>query len=125
MSELLSKIQGIAEGKDLSALGSSIKFVVDEEVVLIDPETGTITSDDNDASCTVTVDGETMEEILNGSTSSQAAFMTGKLKVAGDMGVALKVGTILSQNQGLQLSWLEQRTHNPSVAGSSPAGPTT
>jgi putative sterol carrier protein len=96
MSELLSKIQGIAEGKDLSALGSSIKFVVDEEIVLIDPEAGTITSDDNDASCTVTVDGETMEEILNGSTSSQAAFMTGKLKVAGDMGVALKVGTILS-----------------------------
>ena len=96
MSELLSKIQRIAEGKDLSALGSSIKFVVDEEIVLIDPEAGTITSDDNDASCTVTVDGETMEEILNGSTSSQAAFMTGKLKVAGDMGVALKVGTILS-----------------------------
>ena len=92
MSELLSKIQGIAEGKDLSALGSSI----DDDVVFIDPEAGTITSDDNDASCTVTVDASTMEEILSGSTSSQAAFMTGKLKVAGDMGVALKVGTILS-----------------------------
>lgn len=96
MSELLSKIQGIAEGKDLSTLGSSIKFVVDDDVVFIDPEAGTITSDDNDASCTVTVDASTMEEILSGSTSSQAAFMTGKLKVAGDMGVALKVGTILS-----------------------------
>ena len=96
MSELLNKVQEMAEGKDLSSLGSSIKFVVDEEVVFIDPEAGTITSDDNEASCTVTVDGETMSEILSGSTSSQAAFMTGKLKVAGDMGVALKVGNILS-----------------------------
>ena len=56
MSELLNKVQEIAEGKDLSSLGSSIKFVVDEEVVFIDPEAGTITSDDNEASCTVTVD---------------------------------------------------------------------
>ena len=27
-------------------------------------------------------------------------------------------------DQGLQLSWLEQRTHNPLVPGSSPGGPT-
>jgi len=96
MSELLSKIQEIAKGKDLSTLGSSIKFVVGDEIVFIDPEAGTITSDDTEASCTVTVEHETMSEILSGDTSSQAAFMTGKLKVAGDMGVALKVGTILS-----------------------------
>ena len=96
MSDLLAKVQEIAEGKDLSSLPGSIKFVVDDDVVFIDPEAGLISADDNEATCTVTVDAGTMTEILEGNTSSQAAFMTGKLKVTGDMGVALKVGTILS-----------------------------
>ena len=34
--------------------------------------------------------------IMDGSSSPQAAFMTGKLKVAGDMSLALKVQSIIS-----------------------------
>jgi putative sterol carrier protein len=33
---------------------------------------------------------------MDGSSSPQAAFMTGKLKVAGDMSLALKVQSIIS-----------------------------
>jgi len=33
---------------------------------------------------------------MDGSSSPQAAFMTGKLKVAGDMSIALKVQSVIS-----------------------------
>ena len=45
---------------------------------------------------TVTTDDETMQAIMDGSSSPQAAFMTGKLKVAGDMSMALKIQSVIS-----------------------------
>ena len=82
--------------KDLSVLGGSVKFVVDDNVVMIDGNSGEISSEDNEATCTISTDAETMQSIMDGSSSPQAAFMTGKLKVAGDMSIALKVQSIIS-----------------------------
>jgi len=94
--DYLSIVKERAEGKDLSVLGGSVKFVVDENVVLIDGNTGEISSDDNEATCTISTDADTMQSIMDGSSSPQAAFMTGKLKVAGDMSIALKVQSVIS-----------------------------
>ena len=94
--DYLAIVKEKAEGKDLSVLGGSVKFVADENIVFIDGISGEITSDDNDATCTITTDIETMNGIIEGSSSPQAAFMTGKLKVAGDMSMALKVQSIIS-----------------------------
>ena len=69
-------------------------------IVFIDGVNGEISSDDNEATCTVTTDTETMQAIMDGSSSPQAAFMTGKLKVAGDMSLALKVQSIISYHLG-------------------------
>ena len=55
-----------------------------------------ISSDDNEATCTISTDADTMQSIMDGSSSPQAAFMTGKLKVAGDMSIALKVQSVIS-----------------------------
>ena len=94
--DYLAIVKERAEGKDLSVLGGSVKFVVDENVVLIDGNTGEISSEDNDATCTISTDADTMQSIMDGSSSPQAAFMTGKLKVAGDMSIALKVQSVIS-----------------------------
>ena len=94
--DLVAIVKERAEGKDLSVLGGSVKFVVDENVVLIDGNSGEISSDDNDATCTISTDVDTMQSIMDGSSSPQAAFMTGKLKVAGDMSIALKVQSVIS-----------------------------
>ena len=94
--DYLAIVKEKAEGKDLSVLGGSVKFVADENIVFIDGINGEITSDDNEATCTITTDIETMNGIIEGSSSPQAAFMTGKLKVAGDMSMALKVQSIIS-----------------------------
>ena len=94
--DYLAIVKERAEGKDLSVLGGSVKFVVDENVVLIDGNTGDISSEDIEATCTISTDADTMQSIMDGSSSPQAAFMTGKLKVAGDMSIALKVQSVIS-----------------------------
>ena len=94
--DYLAIVKERAEGKDLSVLGGSVKFVVDDNVVFIDGNSGEISSDDNEATCTISTDADTMQSIMDGSSSPQAAFMTGKLKVAGDMSIALKVQSVIS-----------------------------
>ena len=94
--DLVAIVKERAEGKDLSVLGGSVKFVVDDNVVLIDGVTGEISSNDTEATCTISTDVDTMQSLMDGSSSPQAAFMTGKLKVAGDMSIALKVQSVIS-----------------------------
>ncbi len=94
--DLVAIVKERAEGKDLSVLSGSVKFVVDENVVLIDGVSGEISSNDTEATCTISTDADTMQSIMDGSSSPQAAFMTGKLKVAGDMSIALKVQSVIS-----------------------------
>ena len=96
MSEALDFVKQNAEGKDLSVLPGSIKWVVDSQIVFMNPDNGEITDDDVEAACTITTDMETFKGMYDKSVSPQAAFMTGKLKVAGDMSIALKVQSIIS-----------------------------
>ncbi len=45
--------------------------------------------------CSVTMAESDFLDMLAGKLNGQMAFMTGKLKVAGDMGLALKLGSFL------------------------------
>jgi len=96
MSEALDFVKQNAEGKDLSVLPGSIKWVVDSQIVFMNPDNGEITDDDVDAACTITTDMETFKGMYDKSVSPQAAFMTGKLKVEGDMGIALKLQSVIN-----------------------------
>ena len=45
----------------------------------------------NDADCTLSASEETMMKIARGEANATTAYMTGKLKIKGDMGAALKL----------------------------------
>jgi putative sterol carrier protein len=50
-----------------------------------------VTSDAEDADVTITTSEETFEKITSGEQNATSAYMTGKLKVKGDMGAAMKL----------------------------------
>jgi hypothetical protein len=48
------------------------------------------------ARCTVSATDQSFLDIVNGKLNAQMAFMSGKLKIQGDMGLAMKLQQILS-----------------------------
>jgi putative sterol carrier protein len=51
----------------------------------------TVTQDAEDADVTITTTEDTFEKIVSGEQNATSAYMTGKLKVKGDMGAAMKL----------------------------------
>ncbi len=70
------------------------KFAIEGEGAIIIDESGARAGDD-DADVTLTASTETFKAILAGEQNPTAAFMTGKLSVDGDMGMAMKLSGVL------------------------------
>lgn len=71
-----------------------LKIDVEGEGALMITDSGASVADE-DADCTLKMDAETFEAIISGDKSAAAAFMTGAIKVEGDMGIALKLSPVL------------------------------
>jgi putative sterol carrier protein len=54
----------------------------------------TVTEGAGDADCTFSSSEETFEKITSGEQNATTAYMTGKLKIKGDMGAAMKLQKI-------------------------------
>ena len=54
----------------------------------------TVTDGAEDADCTFSASEETFEKIASGEQNATTAYMTGKLKIKGDMGAAMKLQKI-------------------------------
>ena len=79
-----------------TALGASVKFDCGEDgVVFIDGNAGTVTTNNGDADCTIKCDKDVLDDLIAGDLDPTAAFMQGKLKVEGDMSVAMKLSSVL------------------------------
>ena len=88
-----------AVGAD-SGLGKSVKFdLKGDGVILIDG--GKVSNDDAPADCTIMVSKDDFESLAKGTLDPTAAFMQGKLKVNGDMGVAMKLQPLLSKARSM------------------------
>lgn len=95
MSDLIEKAVAALTARMGGEFAGSAKFVISGEgSIMIDG--GGIRAGDEDADVTLTADADTFQEILDGETNPTAAFMTGKLTVDGDMGMAMQLGTVLS-----------------------------
>ncbi len=56
----------------------------------------TVSNIDDEADVTLIISEENFEGLMDGSLNPQMAFMMGKLKVDGDMSLALKLGDLFS-----------------------------
>ncbi|MEE9454217.1 MAG: SCP2 sterol-binding domain-containing protein [Paracoccaceae bacterium] len=96
MSDILDKAAAALSDKiGENALDGSVKFELDGIGAIRIDENG-VSLDDSEADCTLTADADVFQAILDGDTNPTAAFMTGKLKVDGDMGMAMKLGALLT-----------------------------
>ena len=81
-----------------SPLSAIIKFDFgDDGIVRIDGKASptVIDNEDSEADCTVKVTMDNFIQIAEGNLNPQMAFMTGKLRVEGDMSLAMQLGSIL------------------------------
>lgn len=65
--------------------------------LLIDGAAGKATNDDGAADATISVSFDDFLKLAEGALDPTMAFMQGKLKVAGDMGVAMKLQSLFSK----------------------------
>lgn len=96
LEELTKKI-GERMGQD-SGLDATLKFDLgDDGVLFLDGKSSPnrVTNDDKDADCTVGVALDDLRAMLSGDLDPMAAFSLGKLRIEGDMGVAMKLGSIV------------------------------
>ena len=80
-------------------LGSILKFDFGDQGILVLDATQVpnhISNDDAEANCTMVISLENFMEMADGKLDGTSAFMSGKLKIQGDMGVAMKLGPLLS-----------------------------
>jgi putative sterol carrier protein len=80
-------------------LGYRVKFNLDEGVIFWDgtetaPEIGN--EDKGEADTTIKISAENLEKLMKGALDPTLAYMTGKLKVEGKMGVALKLTSMFA-----------------------------
>ena len=95
LNEITKKVEELAQ-KSPGDMDSVVKFVFDDGCVRVD-DTVTppnVSNEDKDAHCTITLNNETFIQLLNKETSSMNAFMSGKMKIDGDMSVAMKLSSI-------------------------------
>jgi putative sterol carrier protein len=78
-------------------IGGTLKFVVDELAIYIDGtgDTNTATLEDKEADCTITVSQSVLEQLRDGKLNPMMAVMGGQIKIAGDMGLAMKVQSLM------------------------------
>ena len=83
---------------DNSGLNAVLKFDCgDDGKIVIDGAStpNTVSNDNLDSDCTVGITLENLNALLSGDLEPTTGFMAGKLKVSGDMGVAMRLQRVI------------------------------
>ena len=88
--------QGVkTRAENSPAFGNTIRFDFKDGGFLYLDGTGdggnVVTNEEKDAECTVSITSEDFSKLLDGDLNPMSAFMTGRLKIKGNMGVAMKL----------------------------------
>jgi len=91
LAEMATKISENLTGKSFDG---SLKFDCGEDGVIVLAD-GAASTDDREADCTIKITQDNLVKLLTGKLNPMTGVMMGKLKVSGDMGVAMKLGKLI------------------------------
>ena len=94
-AELLAKMQDA--GAWLPGKTVKLDFGGGEGVILMDGAKSLVSDADDAADTTIKVSWDDFQSLASGALDGMTAFMTGKLKVEGDMGNAMQLQGIFSK----------------------------
>jgi putative sterol carrier protein len=95
VTALLEQLNTQAKGVD--PIGAIMKFVIDDQSVIIDGtgDQNNVSMGDAEADCTISTSLETLMKLQSGDLNPMMAVMSGKVKIKGDMGLAMKLQSLL------------------------------
>jgi len=92
--EFFETLESRLDSSKASGLTATYRFDIDGAGTwTVDVDNGKVSVSENggDAECTISTSSDTFMKIANGEQNPTAAYMSGKLKVKGDMGQAMKL----------------------------------
>jgi putative sterol carrier protein len=96
MSDIVAQAVEALNGKmNGGGFDGVAKFVIEGEGALVIDSAGARAGDDP-ADVTLTADADTFRAIMDGEMNPTAAFMQGKLAIDGDMGAAMRLGSVFA-----------------------------
>lgn len=97
MSETLNEAADLLrERLGGNSVNGSVKFEVEGLGALRIDDDAVSIDEGGEADCTISADERTFRGLVAGETSPTSAFMTGKLRVDGDMSKAMALASVLS-----------------------------
>lgn len=96
LDEITEQFKALAS--KVPSIGKTLKFTFDEGHVFLDMsgDTPQVSNEDKDADCNIITSLETLMDLRNGKLNPMMAVMGGKVKIKGDMGVAMKLQSLFS-----------------------------
>jgi putative sterol carrier protein len=94
VQEFFANLESKTDAEKTAGMNNSYVFDIDgvgQWKVDVDDGKVTVTEGGGDADVVISTSQETFEKIVAGDVNPTSAYMTGKLKIKGDMGAAMKL----------------------------------
>ena len=91
LQDISDKISANLASKEFDG---SLKFDCGEDGIIVLADNAA-TTQDQDTDCTIRITQDNLVKLLTGKLNPMSGVMTGKLKISGNMGVAMKLGELL------------------------------
>lgn len=95
MSDIVNEAVRVLSEKLSGGFDGTAKFVIEGEGAIMLDADG-VRAGDDEADVTLTASADVFQQILEGDLNPASAFMSGKLAVDGNMGLAMKLGSVLA-----------------------------
>lgn len=85
------------QAENVAPLGAKLKFALDDDIIMIDGsgDKNILSTEDGEADTTIITSKETLVKLKSGELNPMMAVMGGKVKIKGDMGLAMKLQSLL------------------------------